>query len=414
MGSQQSTPEPQAPSELPPEKTLMEKPGKETADPVTKADATSQETNEDEAPKAPSAEVQNSADEPKEEASAPAPEEEPAPEQEAKADKEAANEVTLKPGSVGVGFVPNGVISKVVAGSQAEEKGLKVGMQILTVDGEPFTGPLIMERIKGDKDYKITFEVDISITLKPGRVGMSFLKNGMITKVSEGSQAYEKGIKEGMQILSIDEEVFADSLLHERIKGSSDYVLTLKKAVPKVEERSLSLIEVVFKPGAVGMSFKSTGVITKVVDESQAQEKGLKEGMQIISVDGESFEHQRQQIKDKANGDKDYKLTLKAVLEEAEVKDAPVLEEAEVKDAPAPPKAVETEIPEASDAAAISTAENPQGSLGDMAAADPASADNDVAIMPDDTVPTEPPVRTEGGCGIMCCGGSNPRTGTAV
>jgi predicted metalloprotease with PDZ domain len=394
MGSQQSTPEPQAPSELPPEKTLMEKPGKETADPTAE--------KKDEAPKAPSAEVQNSVDEPKEEASAPVPEEEPAPEQEAKADKEAANEVTLKPGSVGMGFVPNGVISKVVAGSQAEEKGLKVGMQILTVDGEPFTGSLIMERIKGDKDYKITFEVDISITLKPGRVGLSFLKNGMITKVSEGSQAYEKGIKEGMQILSIDEEVFADSLLHERIKGSSDYVLTLKKAVPKVEERSLSLIEVVFKPGAVGMSFKNTGVITKVTDESQAQEKGLKEGMQIISVDGESFEHQRQQIKDKANGDKDYKLTLKAVLEEAEVKDAP-----------APPKAVETEIPEASDAAAISTAEKLEGSLGDMAAADPASADNDVAIMPDDTVPTEPPLRTEGGC-VMCCGGSNPRTGTAV
>jgi predicted metalloprotease with PDZ domain len=394
MGSQQSTPEPQAPSELPPEKTLMEKPGKETADPGTKADATSQETNEDEAPKAPSAEVQNSVDVPKEEASAPAPEEEPAPEQEAKADKEAANEVTLKPGSVGMSFVPNGVISKVVAGSQAEEKGLKVGMQILTVDGEPFTGSLIMERINGDKDYKITFEVDISITLKPGRVGLSFIKNGMITKVSEGSQAYEKGIKEGMQILSIDEEVFADSLLHERIKGSSDYVLTLKKAVPKVEERSLSLIEVVFKPGAVGMSFKNTGVITKVMDESQAQEKGLKEGMQIISVDGESFEHQRQQIKDKANGDKDYKLTLKA---------------AEVKDAPAPPKAVETEDPEA-----ITPAEKPEGSLGDMAAADPASADSDVAIMPDDTVPTEPAVRTESRCGIMCCGGSNPRTGTAV
>jgi len=76
-----------------------------------------------------------------------------------------------------------------------------------------------------------------------------------------------------------------------------------------------TIIEVFFKPGVVGMTLdNNTGVITKVVDASQAHKKGVRKGMKVISIDGETVASS-QKIEDRANGDKEYKLTLREEYE---------------------------------------------------------------------------------------------------
>jgi membrane-associated protease RseP (regulator of RpoE activity) len=59
----------------------------------------------------------------------------------------------FQPGPAGLTFHPDGIITQVLPKSQAEQKGLQEGMQILTVDGKPFDGSWMMERIKGNSAY---------------------------------------------------------------------------------------------------------------------------------------------------------------------------------------------------------------------------------------------------------------------
>lgn len=147
--------------------------------------------------------------------------------------------VTFQPGPVGLTFKKNGQISKIIEGSQAEQKGLEVGMTIKTVDGQPFATDMLFDRIKGDKDYVIVLDTEkntVDIKFQPGSVGMSFKTTGLVTKVQEKSQAATLGVAEGMTILLIDGAAYERSLVLGKINNNEGFTLTFSKASEAVVE----------------------------------------------------------------------------------------------------------------------------------------------------------------------------------
>jgi len=112
------------------------------------------------------------------------------------------------------------------------------------------------------------------------------------------------------------------------LEDSEDEGMRTKEASPKAGEDKKADIEVVFQPGSVGLGFDTNALVIRVIDGTQAQQKGLKPGMRIVSINGEPFTTSA--IGERAKGESDYTIVLQAAQEDAKVAEV-VKEEAKNK-----------------------------------------------------------------------------------
>lgn len=105
----------------------------------------------------------------------------------------------------------------------------------------------------------------------------------------------------------------------KREKKKSTPGSTSGKAMAVINDESLSRTTVTFKPGQLGCGFTEDGVVSIVLEGSQADEAGVKVGWHCLDVGGkkpESIIHTQELIKKYRGGFEDYTATF---LTEADV-----------------------------------------------------------------------------------------------
>ena len=65
--------------------------------------------------------------------------------------------ITFQPGKLGITFVSTGEVTTVEAGGQGERLGVKLGWQVINVDGKPWTWDAVRSLISGQQCYIVAF-----------------------------------------------------------------------------------------------------------------------------------------------------------------------------------------------------------------------------------------------------------------
>jgi len=176
-------------------------------------------------------------------------------------------------------------ISKVEEGSVAEKVGLQAGDLLFSVDGnvvsssdlkifeDSFDGELSVLRDGTEYDFDV-YSVD-AVGLKFGDVGQ--FPRVMAYNVSEGTLAYDAGIREGDYILSVNgEQIFSVDQFFDFIGGEG-------KLKYELYRDGHLLTAVIDRP------FNTRVIVTDVLEGTPAFKKGVKSGDIIVSVNGVSI-----------------------------------------------------------------------------------------------------------------------------
>merc|ERR1712232_316228 len=130
---------------------------------------------------------------------------------------------TFKPGALGLGLDHvTGRVRNVRQGGQADLLGVKAGMHLLLVENDAYTEALLAQKANGTGEFNVTFRSAASPTLtmvfKPGSLGLAIDQaTGMVKTVRKDAQAHLLGVTAGMSVLSIDNEVYTETLLDSKI-----------------------------------------------------------------------------------------------------------------------------------------------------------------------------------------------------
>lgn len=170
-------------------------------------------------------------------------------------------ELNFKPGSIGFHVCEeNGIVAEVVEGGVAQLKGVLAGMQILAVDGEPYSWKLVLDKIAMGKDFmfilsKANMPVQYSTRHREeaiaaatftltGKIGIELHANtGYVSKVEEGGQATIQGVQRGMCMRGIDGQPFTGSLFKEKISGEGSFdAMFLKGPLDTESRRAIQLV----------------------------------------------------------------------------------------------------------------------------------------------------------------------------
>lgn len=143
---------------------------------------------------------------------------------------------------------------------------------------------------------------------KPGEPDVAaFMQMQMACGADTGYIEEQHAEEDGIRLQDV-EEVAADHTATKVEKNVLDF------RTGNTDFRTLGHMTVTFKPGPVGMRFHDeTGMILDVVQDSQAEELGVKTGMLMCKVGGRRFSRDR--FMEKVNGPDDYKVFFAFSLE---------------------------------------------------------------------------------------------------
>lgn len=150
-----------------------------------------------------------------------------------------------------------GVVKSLEEGSSLEPLGIKPGMRIVTLDGQPYATRLMNRKVALQKDFVAVFATSavedydmtdleegfLVKTFKGGGVpsGMGIEKDtGRISKVDEGSQAADHGVCPGMLVRMINNEPFAADKFSAATTAASFEAVILK--IPQIPDRNASQV----------------------------------------------------------------------------------------------------------------------------------------------------------------------------
>jgi hypothetical protein len=173
-----------------------------------------------------------------------------------------------------------------------------------------------------------------------------YAKSGTQQRVSEGTVSSTKAVAGNETARTTDQPpakkkeksgggICMCGSKSKTLEDSEDEGMRTKEASPKAgEEKAVGAvkadIEVVFQPGSVGLGFDTNALVTRVIDGTQAQRKGLKPGMRIVSINGEPFTTSA--IGQRAKRESDYTVVLQVAQEDAKAAEV-VNEEAKAAEA---------------------------------------------------------------------------------
>jgi hypothetical protein len=138
--------------------------------------------------------------------------------------------ICFQPGNLGLEIADQASGRVTGVSGQAKAQGVRIGWQLILIDGGAFTADLLRQRSSGESSFIATFQAMYTVEVRflPGKNGLEIVdeSTGRVSGVSD--QAKSQGVRIGWKLIGLDGVASTENLLRKKMTGGNAYLATFQ------------------------------------------------------------------------------------------------------------------------------------------------------------------------------------------